>query len=89
MQDLLVLRHLFFSRIGQLTAERIKLMQQMAENSQHLSDIKAWAEQLQQNIQEEHQMYLTNLVAIYLGVSAVYAGMYWCIVGIIHLATMP
>lgn len=71
MQDLLVLRHLFFSRVGQLTSERIKLMQQMAENSQNLSEVGAWAERLRQNILEEHQMYLSNMTAIYLGVRSI------------------
>lgn len=70
IQDLMVLQHLFFSRIGQLTSNRIKLVRQMAENSQHLSHVEAWAQQLRQNILDAQQMYLAMVTAIYLGVSA-------------------
>ena len=68
IQDLLVLRALFFTRVGALTQERKSLMRQMAQ-SQDLCHVKTSAARLQQNIEEEHQMYVHMVVAVQLGVS--------------------
>ena len=68
VQDLLVLRVLFFTRVGALTQERKSLMRQMAQ-SQDLCHVKTSAARLQQNIEEEHRMYVQMVVAVQLGVS--------------------
>ena len=67
--DILMLRRLFFSELGRLSQERQDLYDSMARHSNRLSRVKAYAEQLQQNVTAQHQTYLQMLQALYLGVS--------------------
>ena len=69
LQDMLVLRYLTFAEIGRLTSERIHLTSQMTQHSQQLQNVQAWAQRIQQNVQEEHAIYVQSAVAGYLGVS--------------------
>lgn len=73
LQDMLAVRRLFFGQIGRLLKERESLIDCMFTHSNQLSNVRIWAERLQQNIAEEHEMYVQNLAASYLGVSFVMA----------------
>ena len=46
----------------------MQLVHDMAQHSQQLNKVGAWAERLQQNILEEHSTYLQSVAAGYLGV---------------------
>lgn len=72
VQDLLMLRRLLFVKLGQLTQARKALVLKISQHSkQHsmLTDIKAWAEQVQQNADEERRAARHAMTAIWLGVS--------------------
>ena len=75
VQDLLMLRRLFFVKLGRLIQARKALVLKISQHSkQHsmLTDMKAWAEQVEQNIDEEHRAARHAMTAIWLGVSG------WC-----------
>lgn len=71
LEDMLILRYLTFANIGRLTIERMQLLNNMAQHSQQLQMVEAWADRLKQNIKEEHRTYLESVTAGYLGVSSV------------------
>ena len=68
LQDFLVVRRLFFTQLGRLLKEREVLIDRMVSHSDQLANVRVWAERLQQNIAEEHEMYVQNLTATFLGV---------------------
>ena len=70
LQDLLAIRWLFYAQLGRLLKERNTLLDLMARHSDQLSNVRMWAERLQQSIAEEHEMYIQNIAATYLGVGA-------------------
>lgn len=72
LEDLLAVRSLFVAQVGRLLAERNSLLDRMSKHSHNLTNVQAWAERLQQNIAEEHEMYIQAVTAQYLGVSPAY-----------------
>ena len=68
LDDLLVVRCLFIAQVNRLLMERNSLLDRMATHSDQLANVRVWAERLQQNIVEEHEMYIQFVAATYLGV---------------------
>lgn len=68
LDDLLAVRCLFISQVNRLLMERNSLLDRMATHSDQLANVRVWAERLQQNIVEEHEMYIQSVAATYLGV---------------------
>ena len=70
VQDLLALRCLLLNNLARLKLERNVLIHRLSKDYCRSDSVKAWAKRLQQNIDEEHQMYYQTVAATHFGVSA-------------------
>lgn len=68
VQDLLTLRLLFYAHFGRLSLERTSLISKVSKYSQQASNVKTWAERIQENVEEEQRMTMQMLIATRFGV---------------------
>lgn len=68
VQDILILRRLFFENLGRILRIRKALAVNMSNHDHQLTDMAKWSQLIQQTVQEEQDMFEHMMVATRIGV---------------------